>query len=48
MSEDYKKKISAVLIAGGVWHDIDFARLELLKILSEDERIRTCANTFVF
>ena len=41
MSEDYKKKISAVLIAGGVWHDIDFARLELLKILSEDERIRT-------
>ena len=41
MTTEYKKKISAVLIAGGLWHDIDFARLELLKLLSEDERVRT-------
>ena len=41
MSEDYKKRINAVLVAGGQWHDINFARLELLKLLSEDERIRT-------
>ncbi len=33
-------RIDCVLIAGGVWHDIDFARLELLKLLAEDERIR--------
>jgi len=41
MSDDYKKRINAVLVAGGQWHDIDFARLELLKLLAEDERIRT-------
>jgi len=41
VSSDYKKRINAVLVAGGQWHDIDFARLELLKLLSEDERIRT-------
>lgn len=28
------------LIAGGKYHDIDFARLELLKLLAEDERNR--------
>jgi uncharacterized protein len=33
-------EINCVLIAGGKYHDIDFARLELLKILAEDERIR--------
>ena len=37
------KKIKAYLVAGGKYHDIDFARLELLKLLSEDERIRTRA-----
>ena len=43
MSENETKppRINCVLIAGGVWHDIDFARLELLKLLSEDERVRT-------
>lgn len=40
MSEDVKKRINAVLICGGVWHDMDFARLELLKLLAEDERVR--------
>lgn len=33
-------RINCVLVAGGVWHDIDFARLELLKLLAEDDRIR--------
>ena len=31
-------KIRCVLIAGGKYHDIDFARLELLKLLAADER----------
>lgn len=33
-------RINCVLVTGGVWHDIDFARLELLKLLAEDDRIR--------
>ena len=33
-------RIDCVLIAGGNFHDIDFARLELLKLLAEDERVR--------
>jgi type 1 glutamine amidotransferase len=33
-------RINAVLIAGGRFHDIDFARLELLKLLAEDECVR--------
>jgi uncharacterized protein len=33
-------RINCVLIAGGLWHDIDFARLELLKLLAEEDRIR--------
>jgi uncharacterized protein len=41
MMEDEKpKRIDCVLIAGGKYHDIDFARLELLKLLAEDERVR--------
>lgn len=36
-----QKRIDCVLIAGGKYHDIDFARLELLKLLAEDERVRT-------
>ncbi|NJO31922.1 MAG: ThuA domain-containing protein [Rhodospirillales bacterium] len=34
------KPINCVLIAGGKWHDIDYARLELLKLLAEDQRVR--------
>jgi type 1 glutamine amidotransferase len=34
------KKIRCLLIAGGKYHDIDFARLELLKLLARDERVR--------
>ena len=42
MSEENRPpRIDCVLIAGGVWHDIDFARLELLKLLSEDMAVRT-------
>ncbi|MEO0549712.1 MAG: ThuA domain-containing protein [Pseudomonadota bacterium] len=40
MSEEVKKRIDAVFVCGGVWHDMDFARVELLKLLSEDDRVR--------
>ena len=39
-SEDQPKRIDCVLIAAGKYHDIDFARLELLKLLGEDMRFR--------
>ncbi len=32
--------VDAVLVAAGKYHDIDFARLELLKLLAEHERVR--------
>ncbi|MGQ2933062.1 MAG: hypothetical protein ACT6RK_03130 [Sphingopyxis sp.] len=42
MSEsEHPSRIDCVLICGGVWHDMDFARLELLKLLAEDQRVRT-------
>ena len=34
------ERIDACLVAGGRYHDIDFARLELLKLLSEQEHVR--------
>ena len=34
-------RIDCVLVCGGVWHDMDFARLQLLTLLAEDERVRT-------
>lgn len=39
--EQHPPRINCVLVCGGVWHDMDFARLELLKLLAEDERVRT-------
>ncbi|MGI9323333.1 MAG: ThuA domain-containing protein [Pseudomonadales bacterium] len=39
------KKINAYLVAAGMYHDIDFARLELLKLLAEHGRIRTKVAT---
>ena len=33
--------ISAYLVVGGDYHDMDYARLELLKLLAEHETIRT-------
>ena len=35
------KSLRAVLVCGGHFHDVDFARLELLKHLAEDPRVRT-------
>jgi type 1 glutamine amidotransferase len=32
--------INAYLVCGGLYHDMDYARLELLKLLGEHERIR--------
>ncbi len=40
MSEPVRKRLNAVLIAGGKYHDIDYARLELLKLLAGDDRVR--------
>ena len=40
-AEAHPSPINCVLVCGGVWHDMDFARLELLKLLAEDPRIRT-------
>jgi type 1 glutamine amidotransferase len=40
MSEGVKKRIDVVLVAGGKYHDIDHARLELLKLMAEDDRMR--------
>ncbi len=40
-AETHPPRIDCVLICGGVWHDMDFARLELLKLLAEDPRVRT-------
>jgi uncharacterized protein len=37
---DPARKIKCLLIAGGKYHDIDYARLELLKLLAQDERVR--------
>jgi type 1 glutamine amidotransferase len=35
------KKINGYMVAAGMYHDIDYARLELLKLLAEHENIRT-------
>jgi type 1 glutamine amidotransferase len=36
-----KAAIDAYFVCGGKYHDIDFARLQLLELLAEHERIRT-------
>lgn len=33
--------VNVYLVCGGRWHDFDFARLELLKLLGEHDQIRT-------
>ena len=33
--------LNAYLVCGGRWHDFDFARVELLKLLGEHENVRT-------
>lgn len=39
-STNMGRRIDVVLVAGGLYHDIDFARLELLKLLAEHEEFR--------
>lgn len=34
------ERVDAYLVAGGRYHDIDFARLELLKLMAEHEHVR--------
>jgi type 1 glutamine amidotransferase len=34
------RRVDVVLVAGGLYHDIDFARLELLKLLATHEELR--------
>ena len=41
MTEERPARINCVFIAGGLYHDFDYARLEILKLLGEDARIRT-------
>lgn len=38
--QDKPAHINCILVASGKYHDIDFARLELLKLLGEDQRFR--------
>ncbi|MGK0261314.1 MAG: hypothetical protein ACI96M_004773, partial [Candidatus Azotimanducaceae bacterium] len=33
--------VNVYLVAAGMYHDIDYARLELLKLLAENDKIRT-------
>src|SRR5262245_60428251 len=35
------RSLRAVLVCGGRFHDFDYARMELLRHLGEDERVRT-------
>ena len=39
------QRIDATLIAGGRYHDIDFARIELLKLLAEHTHVRTLVGS---
>ncbi len=40
MSDQPGTRIDVTLVAGGMYHDIDFARLELLQLLAEHEEFR--------
>ena len=40
MSNTPGRRIDVTLVAGGKYHNIDHARLELLKLLSEQPRIK--------
>jgi type 1 glutamine amidotransferase len=35
-----ERRIDGYLVCGGKYHDFDFARLELLKVLAEDDHVR--------
>ena len=38
-------RIDATLVAGGKYHDIDFARVELLKLLAEHPQVRVSVGS---
>lgn len=40
MSDARASRVEVTLVAGGMYHDIDYARLELLKLLAEHEELR--------
>lgn len=40
MSEERLERVEAYFVAGGRFHDIDYARLELLKLLAEHPNVR--------
>ena len=40
MSDTTGSRIDVTLVAGGMFHDIDFARLQLLQLLAEHEEFR--------
>ena len=40
MSDVPGTRLDVTLVAGGDFHDIDYARLELLKLFAEHEEIR--------
>jgi type 1 glutamine amidotransferase len=40
MADEPGSRVDVTLVAGGKYHDIDFARLELLKLLAEHEEFR--------
>ena len=41
MASERRERVQAYLVAGGRYHDIDFARGELLKLLAEHPHVRT-------
>ena len=42
---DPRRPVRAHLVAGGKYHDIDYARVELLKLLGEHEDVRTTVSS---
>ena len=40
MSGENPERVDAYLVAGGRYHDIDYARLELLNLLSEHPHVK--------
>ncbi|KAI9010724.1 ThuA-like domain-containing protein [Hyaloraphidium curvatum] len=41
MAAQNPRKIQVMLVVGGLYHDMDFSRLEILKLLAEDPHVRT-------
>ncbi len=43
-ADEHPPRINVVLVVGGVWHDMDFARAELLTLLGEHDQFRVQCN----